>query len=398
MDIKKLAAGIQAETEKIIVGKSDRIKLIIMAVLADGHVLLDDLPGVGKTTMVKAISIALGCESGRIQFVPDMLPSDIIGMRVYNQKTGDFELRQGPVMTNILLADEINRAIPRTQSALLEAMEERQISIDGERFALPRPFLVLATQNPVESESTFRLPAAQMDRFLIRLSMGYPSPEEERRMLFTLGDEIPFGSVKPVTNSDELIAAQHEVASVHVSDDVAAYIVALADATRSHPQLAMGASPRATRGLYRAAKVWAAMDGRDFVTPDDVRALAHPVLEHRVMLDSGARFAGYTAAKAIDDVLASTEAAPSAERLLDEYATAVVQPLKRDNLSPGARRQPAAVCHSGVFRPDGARGRAHVRLSACAGRAGVGAALGEAAGFFDKKPGGRRVPRRRGGL
>ena len=318
MDIKKLAAGIQAETEKIIVGKSDRIKLIIMAVLADGHVLLDDLPGVGKTTMVKAISIALGCESGRIQFVPDMLPSDIIGMRIYNQKTGDFELRQGPVMTNILLADEINRAIPRTQSALLEAMEERQISIDGERFALPRPFLVLATQNPVESESTFRLPAAQMDRFLIRLSMGYPSPEEERRMLFTLGDEIPFGSVKPVTDSDELIAAQHEVASVHVSDDVAAYIVALADATRSHPQLAMGASPRATRGLYRAAKVWAAMDGRDFVTPDDVRALAHPVLEHRVMLDSGARFAGYTAAKAIDDVLASTEAAPSAERLLDE--------------------------------------------------------------------------------
>ena len=318
MDIKKLAAGIQAETEKIIVGKSDRIKLIIMAVLADGHVLLDDLPGVGKTTMVKAISIALGCESGRIQFVPDMLPSDIIGMRIYNQKTGDFELRQGPVMTNILLADEINRAIPRTQSALLEAMEERQISIDGERFALPRPFLVLATQNPVESESTFRLPAAQMDRFLIRLSMGYPSPEEERRMLFTLGDEIPFGSVKPVTNSDELIAAQHEVASVHVSDDVAAYIVALADATRSHPQLAMGASPRATRGLYRAAKVWAAMDGRDFVTPYDVRALAHPVLEHRVMLDSGARFAGYTAAKAIDDVLASTEAAPSAERLLDE--------------------------------------------------------------------------------
>ena len=318
MDIKKLAAGIQAETEKIIVGKSDRIKLIIMAVLADGHVLLDDLPGVGKTTMVKAISIALGCESGRIQFVPDMLPSDIIGMRIYNQKTGDFELRQGPVMTNILLADEINRASPRTQSALLEAMEERQISIDGERFALPRPFLVLATQNPVESESTFRLPAAQMDRFLIRLSMGYPSPEEERRMLFTLGDEIPFGSAKPVTNSDELIAAQHEVASVYVSDDVAAYIVALADATRSHPQLAMGASPRATRGLYRAAKVWAAMDGRDFVTPDDVRALAHPVLEHRVMLDSGARFAGYTAAKAIDDVLASTEAAPSAERLLDE--------------------------------------------------------------------------------
>ena len=318
MDIKKLADDIRVETEKIIVGKSDRIRLIVMAILADGHVLLDDLPGVGKTTLVKTISIALGCSSGRIQFVPDMLPSDIIGMRIYNQKTGDFELRQGPVMTNILLADEVNRAIPRTQSALLEAMEERQISIDGERFKLPEPFLVLATQNPVESESTFRLPAAQMDRFLIRLSMGYPAPEEERHMLELLGDEIPFDSVRAVTNAAELIEAQRAVSAVHVSDEVADYIVALADATRHHPQLAMGASPRATRGLYRASKVWAAMSGRDYVTPDDVRSLAHPVLEHRVMLESGARFAGYTAAKAIDDVLESTEAVPTAERLLDE--------------------------------------------------------------------------------
>ena len=318
MDIKKLADDIRTETEKIIVGKSDRIRLIVMAILADGHVLLDDLPGVGKTTLVKTISIALGCSSGRIQFVPDMLPSDIIGMRIYNQKTGDFELRQGPVMTNILLADEVNRAIPRTQSALLEAMEERQISIDGERFKLPEPFLVLATQNPVESESTFRLPAAQMDRFLIRLSMGYPAPEEERHMLELLGDEIPFDSVRAVTNAEELIEAQRAVSAVHVSDEVADYIVALADATRRHPQLAMGASPRATRGLYRASKVWAAMAGRDYVTPDDVRSLAHPVLEHRVMLESGARFAGYTAAKAIDDVLESTEAVPTAERLLDE--------------------------------------------------------------------------------
>ena len=318
MDIKKLADDIRTETEKIIVGKSDRIRLIVMAILADGHVLLDDLPGVGKTTLVKTISIALGCSSGRIQFVPDMLPSDIIGMRIYNQKTGDFELRQGPVMTNILLADEVNRAIPRTQSALLEAMEERQISIDGERFKLPEPFLVLATQNPVESESTFRLPAAQMDRFLIRLSMGYPAPEEERHMLELLGDEIPFDSVRAVTNAAELIEAQRAVSAVHVSDEVADYIVALADATRHHPQLAMGASPRATRGLYRASKVWAAMSGRDYVTPDDVRSLAHPVLEHRVMLESGARFAGYTAARAIDDVLESTEAVPTAERLLDE--------------------------------------------------------------------------------
>ena len=318
MDIRKLSQDIQAETEKIIVGKSDRIRLIIMAVLANGHVLLDDLPGVGKTTLVKAISLALGCRSGRIQFVPDMLPSDIIGMRIFNQKTGDFELRQGPVMTNILLADEINRAIPRTQSALLEAMEERQISIDGERFPLPEPFLVLATQNPVESESTFRLPAAQMDRFLIRISMGYPAPDEEMRMLALLGDEIPFASVRAVTDAGELTRAQREIAAVHVSDDVAAYIVSLADLTRSHPQLTMGASPRATRGLYRAAKVWAAMDGRDYVTPDDVKALAHPVLEHRLLLESGARFAGYTAGRAVDDVLAKAEAVPPAERLADE--------------------------------------------------------------------------------
>ena len=311
MDIQKLAQRIQAETEKIIVGKGDRIRLIIMAVLADGHVLLDDLPGVGKTTLVKAISLALGCCSGRIQFVPDMLPSDIIGMRIYNQKTGDFELRQGPVMTNILLADEINRAIPRTQSALLEAMEERQISIDGERFPLPAPFLVLATQNPVESESTFRLPAAQMDRFLIRISMGYPKPEEEREMLRRLGDHIPLEKIQAVTCAEELVQAQQEVGAVHVSDQVADYIVALTGATRSHTQLAMGASPRASRGLYRAAKVWAAMEGRDFVTPDDVKTLAHPGLEHRLVPDSGARFSGVSAGAILDDVLARVPASPT---------------------------------------------------------------------------------------
>ena len=318
MDIRKLTQDIQFETEKIIVGKADKIRLLIMAVLADGHILLDDLPGVGKTTLVKAISIALGCRSGRIQFVPDMLPSDIIGMRIYTQKTGDFELRQGPVMTNLLLADEINRAIPRTQSALLEAMEERQISIDGERFPLPAPFIVLATQNPVESESTFRLPAAQMDRFLIRVSMGYPQPAEERQMLRQLGDGIPFDLVHPVTNAQELIQAQEEIRRIHVSDQVADYIVALADTTRSHPQLKMGASPRATRGLYRAVKVWAAMEGRDFVTPDDVKALAHPVLEHRLVLESGARFSGVTAKTLLDEVLDRTQASPAPETVVHE--------------------------------------------------------------------------------
>ena len=311
MDISKLARDIQTETEKIIVGKSDRIRLIIMAVLANGHVLLDDLPGVGKTTLVKTISLALGCRFGRIQFVPDMLPSDIIGMKIFNQKTGDFELRQGPVMTNLLLADEINRAIPRTQSALLEAMEERQISIDGQQFPLPQPFLVLATQNPVESESTFRLPAAQMDRFLVRISMGYPSPEEEREMLKNLGDEISFQSVHAVTDAQQLVQAQQEIAQVHLSDAVADYIIALAGLTRSHSQLVIGASPRATRSLYRAAKAWAAMSGRDYVTPDDVKVLARPVLEHRLALSSGARFSGATASSVLDEVLERTEAAPA---------------------------------------------------------------------------------------
>ena len=318
MDIRKLSQNIQEETGKIIVGKSDRIRLIVMSILANGHILLDDLPGVGKTTLVKTISIALGCQSGRIQFVPDLLPSDIIGMRIYNQKTGDFELRQGPVMTNLLLADEINRAIPRTQSALLEAMEERQISIDGEQFPLPAPLLVLATQNPVESESTFRLPAAQMDRFLIRISMGYPTPKEERRMLRNLGDEIPFDQVRPVTNAQELVEAQRQISQVHLSDAVADYIVALAAATRSHPQLKMGASPRATRGLYRAAKVWAAMEGRDFVTPDDVKTLAAPVLEHRLILDSGARFSGVSVSAILDDVLERLQGAPELEAVAHE--------------------------------------------------------------------------------
>lgn len=318
MDIRKLSQNIQEETEKIIVGKSDRIRLIVMSILANGHILLDDLPGVGKTTLVKTISIALGCQSGRIQFVPDLLPSDIIGMRIYNQKTGDFELRQGPVMTNLLLADEINRAIPRTQSALLEAMEERQISIDGGQRELLAPFLVLATQNPVESESTFRLPAAQMDRFLIRISMGYPTPKEERRMLRNLGDEIPFDQVRPVTNAQELVEAQRQISQVHLSDAVADYIVALAAATRSHPQLKMGASPRATRGLYRAAKVWAAMEGRDFVTPDDVKTLAAPVLEHRLILDSGARFSGVSVSAILDDVLERLQGAPELEAVAHE--------------------------------------------------------------------------------
>ncbi len=311
----RTAEQILRETQKIILGKEHEIKLIITAVLADGHVLLEDLPGVGKTTLVKTLSLALGCQSRRVQFVPDLLPSDICGMKIYNQKTGDFQLIQGSVMTNLLLADVINRAIPRTQSALLEAMEERQVTIDGETSPLPKPFLVLATQNPVEAESTFRLPAAQLDRFLVCLSLGYPQVEEEIRMLQTLGDGIPYETVQTVTNAAELTQLQKEAAAVHVSDAVAGYIVALAQATRNHKALSMGASPRGSRSLYRAAKVWAAIHGRDYVMPEDVQILVQPVLAHRLVLTGEARFAGKTAASVLQEILAGVEVPPSKEEL-----------------------------------------------------------------------------------
>ncbi len=317
-EIRDLAQAVLDEVEKVIVGKSEAIRLIIMAVLAGGHVLLNDYPGVGKTTLVKAISIALGCQSRRVQFVPDLLPSDVTGMQIFNQKTGEFELRHGPVMTNLLLADEINRAIPRTQSALLEAMEEHQVSIDGVIYPLPAPFLVMATQNPVELESTFRLPAAQMDRFLIQLTMGYPDAAEELEMLRRVGDEIPFDQVHSVTCAADLVAAQNQIYAVHVSDAVANYIVRLTQATRTHPQLSMGASPRASRALYRAVRVWAAMEGRDYAIPDDVKALAHPVLDHRLSVAGEARFSGITGTAILDTILEQIPATPDPSEVLHE--------------------------------------------------------------------------------
>jgi MoxR-like ATPase len=309
-DISALAEQMILETEKIIVGKRAQIELIVTALFAEGHLLLDDLPGVGKTTLVKTLAIVTGCDSRRIQFVPDLLPSDITGMNVYNQKTGEFQLFRGPVATNILLADEINRAIPRTQAALLEAMEERQVTIDGETIPLPKPFIVMATQNPVESESTFALPAAQMDRFLIRLSLGYPDAGEERQMLGILGDAIPFSEVKAVTYADELSEIQKDLKEIYLSDAVAGYIVDLVRGTREHPLIRMGASPRASRGLYKAAKAWAAMQGRTFVTPDDVQKLAVPVLAHRLMLTNEARLAGKSPEGFVEDIVGRTAVPP----------------------------------------------------------------------------------------
>lgn len=318
MEISAFAAKLAAETEKIILGKHDRIELIIAVLLAGGHILLDDLPGVGKTTLVKTLSLASGCASRRVQFVPDLLPSDITGMNIFDQRTGEFRLLRGPVFTHILLADEINRAVPRTQSALLEAMEEQHVTIDGETLPLPAPFFVLATQNPVESESTFRLPAAQMDRFLMRLSMGYPDAAEEAQMLRNLGDAMPFDQVRAVTGPEEILALRASLQNIQVSDAVTEYIVALVAATRGCPGVAMGASPRASRALFRVAKAWAAMRGRAFVTPDDVQYLARFVLPHRLLLESEAQLAGRTGETVVAELLESVPVPPAQSGIYDE--------------------------------------------------------------------------------
>ena len=311
------AALLQRETEKIIVGKRRQIDLILMAVLSGGHVLLNDLPGSGKTTLMKTLSLALGCEFKRLQFTPDLLPSDIVGMTVFNQKTGEFQMVKGPVHTNILLADEINRAIPRTQSALLEAMEEGQTTIDGVTMELPRPFLVMATQNPVERESTFMLPAAQMDRFFICLSMGYPDAEEEVRILETLGDGTDYGCVQAVTAPEVLMGLREEIKQVKVSEFCSRYMVELVQKTRENPWLKQGGSPRASRSLYQGSKAWAAMRGRDYVVPEDVKDIWMAVMVHRVVLSGEARYQKKTAEMILEEILNGTEVPPRGKDLFD---------------------------------------------------------------------------------
>lgn len=316
---KELASLVEAEVSKVIIGKEPQIRLIMAAVLARGHILLEDLPGVGKTTLVKCLSKVLGCESRRIQFTPDLLPSDIIGMNIYDRTTGGFKLLKGPVVTNLLLADELNRAIPRTQSALLEAMEERQITIDGNTFRLPQPFCVLATQNPVESESTFRLPAAQTDRFLICLSLGYPSMDDERKMLEAADDNLSAADLQTLTGPDELCSLSSYIEkNVTVSDDAASYMVSLTCATRNIADLRLGASPRATKALYNISKCLAAVSGRDYVTPDDVQKLAVPVLCHRFILSSRASIEGKTAEMIMKEILDTVPVPPLTKELFNE--------------------------------------------------------------------------------
>ncbi|MFC3747194.1 AAA family ATPase [Paenibacillus sp. GCM10012306] len=304
---KRLISDIRQNLAKVIVGKIDGVDLLLTALLANGHVLLEDVPGTGKTLLAKALAKSLDCQFKRIQFTPDLLPSDLSGINYYNQKTGEFQFRPGPVFANILLADEINRATPRTQSSLLECMEERQITIDGVTHELGAPFLVIATQNPVDNQGTFPLPEAQLDRFLMRIKTGYPSLEEGVHILqrFRLGN--PLESLTAVASGEEIRAAQQLAAEISVSDDLLAYIVRITEATRRSTAVRLGASPRASGALLRSAQGYALIQGRSFVTPDDIKAVAVPVLAHRLLLHQGMKAREGQAAEVVEQVLREVE-------------------------------------------------------------------------------------------
>lgn len=290
--VNQFAQAIRENIARVIVGKEAVVDLLLVALLCEGHVLIEDVPGIGKTTLAKALARSLDCSFRRIQFTPDLLPSDITGVNVFNQKSGEFEFRPGPVMASIVLADEINRAGPRTQSALLEAMQERQVTADGVTHPLPRPFLVLATQNPVELEGTFPLPEAQIDRFLMRVGLGYPSAAEERAILRRFREEDPLETLQPVVSAAEVLAMGARCRQVFVHEAVEGYIVDIVRASRTNPEVRLGISPRGTLALYRTSQALAAIHGRDYVIPDDVKALAIPVLAHRLIPATQTRIKG----------------------------------------------------------------------------------------------------------
>ena len=292
MDIKESAGRVVENIARVIVGKDEVIELCLVALLCEGHILLEDVPGIGKTTLAKAIARSIGCSFRRIQFTPDLLPSDVTGILYFNQKDQDFEFRPGPIMSQVVLADEINRATPRTQSALLEAMQERQVTVDVETLALPRPFLVLATQNPIELEGTFPLPEAQIDRFLMRVALGYPSKQDENAILLRYERQDPLATLEPVIQADDLLAMQEQVKSVLVEESVREYMVDVVRATREHEAVELGVSPRGTLALYRTVQALAAVRGRTFVIPDDVKYLAPPVLTHRIIISPQTRLRG----------------------------------------------------------------------------------------------------------
>ena len=305
MTIQEAMSAVLSNVEKVIVGKSEVIELTLAALLCEGHVLIEDVPGTGKTTLAKALARSLDCSFQRIQFTPDLLPSDVTGLYFFNQRTQEFEFRPGPVLAQVVLADEINRATPRTQAALLEAMQEHQVSVDLRTHPLPRPFLVLATQNPIELEGTFPLPEAQVDRFLMKIRLGYPSEIDENSMVLRFEQQDPLDQLQPVLTTQELLSFQQQVRSTRVEDSVRQYCVQVTRATRGHPAVELGVSPRGSLALYRAAQSLAALRGRDFVIPDDVKYLAPSVLTHRISIHPQTRLRGRTPEQVITEIVDS---------------------------------------------------------------------------------------------
>jgi MoxR-like ATPase len=297
--------AVVANVERVVVGKRDEIELAVVALAAQGHLLIEDVPGVGKTVMARSLARSVGCTFKRIQFTPDVLPSDVTGVSIYNQRSGEFEFRAGPVVAQVVLGDEINRATPKTQAALLEAMEERQITVDGATHELPAPFIVLATQNPIEYEGTFPLPESQLDRFMLRIRLGYPRREEEIEILGRQQLAHPIDSLEAVTTAEQMLDVQRAVREVHADELIRRYVVDLASATRSHPDVYVGASPRASLALYRAGQALALLRDREFVTPDDVKALASSALAHRVIVQPAARVKDVSPSSIVDDILAT---------------------------------------------------------------------------------------------
>ncbi len=304
--VQELAERIASSVSQVILGKGNEIRLTTLGLLCRGHILLEDIPGVGKTMMAKSLARAVGCTFNRIQFTPDMLPSDITGVSIFNPKTREFEFRPGPIMAQIVLADEINRATPKTQSALLEAMEEGQMTVDGVTYRLSNPFLIMATQNPIEYEGTFPLPEAQLDRFLMRIQMGYPQPADELRILASQQYQHPIQNLQQVVSLKELLSAQQLIKDVYVANEVQQYIINLITASRRHPDVYLGSSPRGSLALFRASQARAAMSGRDFVIPDDVKALAEVTLAHRIIVGPAARIKNITSRTIVGEILQST--------------------------------------------------------------------------------------------
>jgi len=304
-NIQKIAEALVDNVSKVIVGKENVIRLMFVALLCEGHVLIEDIPGIGKTTLARAVAKSIGCIFKRIQFTPDLLPADVTGIHYFNQKSSEFELRPGPIMANIVLADEINRATPRTQSSLLECMQERQVTIDGETIHLQRPFLVIATENPIEQEGTFPLPEAQIDRFLLRLKLDYPSELQEKEILLRFIESDPLSTLPVILESQKLIELQRQCRQVIVEDSILEYIVNICRGTRKYNGVRLGVSPRATLSLCFAAQAWAAIQGRDFVIPDDVKILAVPVLAHRLITDLQSQFRGTDSGDIITQIVNS---------------------------------------------------------------------------------------------